>query len=140
MTFELNLEIKQLEKELEMLQLGKDDNEEKELKIKEIKEIKEQKIKEIKHLQKIKETQRQIKESPSAYVPVPYSSAYCSLSSAPIDLYYARPYGMLPRFDCHINGQCYRFIGMDGESCVYERTHQFGPIGNDAGWIKYNYY
>ena len=128
----MQMEIYDLEKQLETLQLGKDDNEEKELKIKEIKEIKKQKIKEIKHLQKIKETH--------AYVPVPYSSAYCSLSSAPIDLYYARPYGMLPRFDCHINGQCYRFIGMDGEYCVYERTHQFGPIGNDAGWIKYNYY
>lgn len=125
----MDLEIKQLEKELEMLQLGEEGNKQK------IKEIKEQKIKEIKHLQKIKETQRQIRESPSAYAPVLSESVY-----APADLYYARPCGMLSQADRNINGQCYRFIGMDGEYCVYKRTHQFRPIGNDAGWIKYNYY
>lgn len=113
MTFELDSEIKQLEKELEMLQLGEEGNKQK------IKEIKEQKIKEIKHLQKIKETQRQIKESPSAYAPVSPESAY-----APTDLYYARPCGMLSRADRIINGQYYRFIGMEGEYCVYKRISE----------------
>lgn len=115
MTFELDLEIKQLEKELEMLQLGEEGNKQK------IKEIKEQKIKEIKHLQKIKETQRQIKESPSAYAPVYPESVY-----APFDLYYALPSGMTSRIDRNINGQCYRFIGVDGEYCVYKRIS--GPF------------
>ena len=64
----MQMEIYDLEKQLETLQLGKDDNEKKKLKIKEIQKKLDKKNKEVQNMKKIQlETEEFLKKASSVY-------------------------------------------------------------------------